>query len=347
MNGDEFAVLFDAPMTQEEIEILARYFFEVISEEPFPINKSEVSVSVTLGLSTCSKLREIASEKDSCSVRLVINADVALKKAKEMKKHFLVYEESMKITQEYEHNVKWTKKILSAIKENRIVPYFQPIINNETGVIEKYETLIRLVEIDGTVISPGLFLEPAKKSRLYCYLTRIVIMKAFDYFENINKEFSINISVDDILDDSTNRVLMNRLKEYKNNKNVIFEIIESEGIESYIKVIEFIQTIKLYGCKIAIDDFGSGYSNFEHILRLNVDYLKIDGGMIKNIDKDMNSFIITETIVDFAKKMGIKTVAEFVHNEGVFNKVKELGVDYSQGYYFGEPKPSTGRDDYN
>ncbi|HOV15378.1 MAG TPA: EAL domain-containing protein, partial [Spirochaetota bacterium] len=105
----------------------------------------------------------------------------------------------------------------------------------------------------------------------------------------------------------------------------------------YDKIKDFISFAKFLGCKIAIDDFGSGYSNFSHVLRLNVDYIKIDSSMIKNIDKDENSQIITRTIVNFAKELGLKTISEYVHNEDVFNMVYDLGVDYSQGYYFGEP----------
>nr|WP_297890535.1 EAL domain-containing protein [Sulfurihydrogenibium sp.] len=118
-----------------------------------------------------------------------------------------------------------------------------------------------------------------------------------------------------------------------------FEILESEGIENYEDVSGFIKEVKSYGSKIAIDDFGSGYSNFAHMLKLDVDYLKIDSSLIKNIHQDKNSQIIVQTIVGFAKKLGIKTIAEFVHNREVFEKVRELGVDYSQGYYIGEPKP--------
>lgn len=120
-------------------------------------------------------------------------------------------------------------------------------------------------------------------------------------------------------------------------KNIVFELLESEGIENYTEVKHFINNIKQYGCKVAIDDFGSGYSNFSHILNLNVDYIKIDASIIKNIDKDQNCEYIAKLIVDFSNKVGIKTIAEFVHSRSVFEKVKEIGITYSQGYYFSEP----------
>ena len=119
---------------------------------------------------------------------------------------------------------------------------------------------------------------------------------------------------------------------------IIFEIIESEGIENFEQVLEFINDTKQYGAKIAIDDFGTGYSNFEYLMKLKVDYIKIDGSMIKSIDTDKNSQMVTQTIVEFAKKMKIQTIAEFVCSKNVFDKVTELNVDYAQGYYFGEPR---------
>jgi c-di-GMP phosphodiesterase len=92
------------------------------------------------------------------------------------------------------------------------------------------------------------------------------------------------------------------------------------------------------GCRIAIDDFGSGYSNFEYLLQLNIDYIKIDGSLIRNLDIDKNAQVVVETIVDFAKKLNITVVAEYVHNEAIYEKVKELNIDRSQGFFLAEPK---------
>jgi EAL domain-containing protein (putative c-di-GMP-specific phosphodiesterase class I) len=128
------------------------------------------------------------------------------------------------------------------------------------------------------------------------------------------------------------------LERYKIGSRAVFEIVESESIENFEEVEDFIVQVKSYGCKVAIDDFGTGYSNFEYLMKLKADYIKIDGSMIKDIDTSLNAQIVVSTIVSFAKKMGIKTIAEFVENESILNKVKELGVDYSQGYYFSQPK---------
>jgi len=142
--------------------------------------------------------------------------------------------------------------------------------------------------------------------------------------------------------DIENRELTERifefLKSYRND--IIFEILESESIRNYRTVSQFIKEVKKLGAQIAIDDFGSGYSNFEFILKLDVDYIKLDSSLIKDIDRNINSQIIVETIVGFAKRLGKKTVAEHVHSEEVFEVVKELDVDFSQGFYFGKPSPN-------
>jgi EAL domain-containing protein (putative c-di-GMP-specific phosphodiesterase class I) len=115
--------------------------------------------------------------------------------------------------------------------------------------------------------------------------------------------------------------------------------LESEGIENYETINEFITEIKKYGAAVAIDDFGAGYSNFVYITKLDIDYIKIDGSIIKNIDTDITSQIITKTIIDFASQLNIKTVAEFVHSQSIHKYLQTLPLNNLQGYYFGEPSP--------
>ena len=103
-------------------------------------------------------------------------------------------------------------------------------------------------------------------------------------------------------------------------------------------VLEFVKEVKRYGAKIAIDDFGSGYSNFSMLAVMKVDYIKIDGSLISNIDRNENSLLVVESIVDFARKLGISVIAEFVYSSTIYSKVKELGIEYSQGFYIDKPR---------
>ena len=132
--------------------------------------------------------------------------------------------------------------------------------------------------------------------------------------------------------------ILKTIKETNTSFRVTFEILESEGIENYQEVISFINQIKSLGARIAIDDFGTGYSNFEHLLRLDVDYIKIDGSLIKNIVTDDKHRLIVETIVSFARRIGIKTVAEFVSDEKILQTIKEIGISCTQGYHIGKPE---------
>jgi len=165
-----------------------------------------------------------------------------------------------------------------------------------------------------------------------------MLSKSFEAFKNTDNEFSVNITIEDILNNNIKEYIIMMLEKYNIGSRVVFEIVESESIENFKEVLYFIKNIKSYGCKIAIDDFGTGYSNFEYLVKLEADYIKIDGSLIKEIDTNITSQIVVKNIVNFAKDLKMKTIAEFVENEFIFKKVKELGVDYSQGYYFSEPK---------
>ena len=144
--------------------------------------------------------------------------------------------------------------------------------------------------------------------------------------------------MEDLKDKDTMRYIYRKFKEAKLFNKVTFELVESEGIDEFEEINEFVKRAKTLGCKIAIDDFGCGYSNFEYILKLNVDYIKIDGTLIKTIDTNKNLKITVQTIVNLAKSLNIQTVAEFVHSKEVLDVIKELEVDYSQGFYLHEPE---------
>jgi len=136
------------------------------------------------------------------------------------------------------------------------------------------------------------------------------------------------------------KFILEKVNSLKDKSKITFEIVESEDVRESEIFKEFLRILKEKGCSIYIDDFGSGYSNFDYILKLYPDGVKIDGSLIKNILEDKNSKVIVKTVISFAKEMNIKTVAEFVENEEIFNLLKEMGVDYFQGYYFSPPKPT-------
>lgn len=325
LHSDEFAYVASGDIGLDEFRNFVIAIGDSIERKNFSIeDKSEVNLGITIGISHGTE-------------QLLMNADIALKLAKKNKKNFLFYDDTMAMAKEYEKNFDWTKRLKKAIELDKIIPVFQPIVDTKTQKIVKYEALMRMVDERGGLIAPIHFLELAKKNKIYHQLTKIIIDKTFQRFESLPYLVSINISVEDILNKDIYQFILNKLEASSIGEKIVFEIIESEGIDNFDQVLNFIESVKRFGVKISIDDFGTGYSNFEYLMKLKVDYIKIDGSMIKNLDSDQNSHIITQSIVNFAKRMNIKTVAEFVHSKNVFEKVKGLEVDFSQGYYFGEP----------
>jgi len=326
LSGDEFAVLSKRFYPRHDFETFIQLLISTVEKKVFQIGDYEVHLNITIGV--CDEKENILSK-----------ADMALKQAKEKKKPYLFFDKSLDLSKRYAKNISIVKELKRAIENDNVVVYYQPIINNSTGIIEEYECLVRLIDSRGNILLPSKFLDIAIKSKLYPKITKIVVQQAFNKFKNKDVRFAINLSISDIQNHETVSFILDALKNYKNRDKVVFEILESEGIENFENIYRFIKEIRSLGAKVAIDDFGSGYSNFEFILKLEVDYLKIDSSIIKNLDTDIYSNIIAETIVNFCKKLGIKTIAEFVYSESVYEVVKSLGIDYSQGFFIGEPSP--------
>lgn len=327
LSGDEYAVLFKSQNKTGDLEEEVRSFIDQLAHNECNFNGHNISLDVSFGAST---------GKNSNIFRL---AHIALKEAKKTHKKIIFLNDSKRLENKINNNIDIINTIQSAIKDDRITPYFQGIIDNKTQKIVKYETLIRLVKKNGDVLSPFHFLEASKKAKSYQELTRIMISKAFDAFKNIDYDFSINLTLSDLRSKKTIAVLYDNIAKHDCAKRLILEIVESEGIEYFEEVCVFINEIKNHGCRIAIDDFGSGYSNFAYLAKLDVDFIKIDGSLIHDIDKDENKRIAVESILYFAKNKGIETVAEYIETESIFNLMLKLGVDYSQGYLFSKPEP--------
>jgi diguanylate cyclase (GGDEF)-like protein len=320
---------------QESFINLIKNIVESVYKKVFVYELYEIDIRITAGISFSNKNNKL------------ITADIALQSAKKDHKDYLVFYDELDKFREYENNMLWTKKLKSAFINDNIEVYFQPLVNNKTLKVDKYECLVRLIEEDGKVVAPYFFLDISKRSNQYTKLTKIVLEKSFQKFEHLPFEFSVNISYEDIENPDFLDFIKDLLKKYNVTNRVVFEILEDESIKNYNLLISFVDEVKALGCKVAIDDFGSGYSNFEHLLKMNIDYLKIDASLIKNIATNENSYKITKTIIEFAKNLNLKTIAEFVENEEIFNIVRNLGADYSQGYFFSAPISAPNVIEYN
>jgi len=324
IGGDIFALLKNKKFYSDECITNIESLIETVSNHSINIQEYDITlrIVVTIGVS-----------KENTDT--VEKAHMALMNAKKNKISYLIYENEHNLDKEYQNDIKWTRIIKKAIENENIIAYYQPIIDANKNIL-KYECLMRLREGD-IIHSPYLFLDIAKKVKYYPILAKIIINTAFKKAQETKSVINVNLSIQDIVNKDIVDMIKNELSKGDFAHLITFEILESESITDYEKVISFISIVKSFGAKIAIDDFGSGYSNFVYLLRLKPDLIKIDGSLVKNIHKDKNSYLITKTINDFAHSLGMKTVAEFVHCEEVFNLLKEIGVDEYQGFYFSEP----------
>jgi len=329
VGADRFVVLCNCEDTTNcliDFKKLCQQFSAEINLHGISLPDTDVDLNLTIG---------IASSDDNHAFEY---AQRAVHKAREMYLQILEYDTS-KFEQkaDIEQNIAWVKKIKSGFENNNFQPYFQPIIDANTKEIYKYEALIRYIESDGTEVAPYIFLPIAKKAKLFPIVIKVMLQGAINIIKEKNIRIAVNISFDDITNKSTQEFIFNMLENNQNEAKLLdFEILESEEIEDFNLVKEFIVKIKKYECKIGIDDFGAGYSNFTMIDTLDIDFVKIDGSLIKDIDTHPKQAMIVETISQFCKKLNVKTVAEFVSSEDIYMTTKNLGIDYMQGWYFGK-----------
>jgi len=327
LHGDQFAVRCDI-QSKNDLIIKLKSSISHFAKEPFIVKGRRLTLNMTVSVSSTSKETVIST------------ADLAKRYAKKNKYDYIEYSANLQIEKNISENMKNAAILQNAFNDNRVLLYFQPIKSIFQDSVTKYECLVRIKNEEGDILAPHQFLETAKRSRMYSRLSQIIIEKAFaaahkhpDYF------FSINITLEDILDASTRKMILDNLNSGVIGEKIIFEIVESEEIRHQAEVLDFFSEIKKTGAKIAIDDFGTGYSNFEYLIKIKADYVKIDGSLIKNIHTDKNALAIVELIISFANKMNMKTIAEFVSEKPVCDILKKLNVDYLQGYLIGKPSP--------
>ncbi|MGJ0301263.1 bifunctional diguanylate cyclase/phosphodiesterase [Aliarcobacter cryaerophilus] len=328
--NDVFAICTKNKDNLKEIRDICTNIIEYFSLHPILINNNSFYLSISIGVARNCKDSAVQNN-------LLSKAEYALRMAKKRDISILFLDENIELYNKLKENKKLIEELKNALISNNLLIYGQKLINNISKK-EKYEILMRVKLEDGSILTPYSFLKEAKKAKLYLGMTRMLVKKACEYFKDKDIDFNLNLTLEDIKDQYTMDFIVNAMEKTNTAKQITFEIVESEGIESFTEVSNFIKKAKKLGCKIAIDDFGTGYSNFEYIIKLDVDYIKIDGSLIKNINTDNNLYLTVQTIVGFAKALKIKTVAEFVHNEEVLNCVKNLDIDYSQGFFIDEPK---------
>jgi len=326
LSGAEFAVTLEHNLGFYELKEYIEKMYEKISTIEVFYREAKIYIDFTLGSTSIKDNKDIFSK-----------VSMALMYARQKGVRYWIYEDRMHFEDEYSRNLSMSHIVREAVEDSRVVPYYQAILNNKNGKVVKYECLARLIDVNGKIIAPATFIPIAKSIKIYNQVTKCMILKSFAFFEDKDFEFSVNLSIEDMMSSEIFHFIINVLKNSKASSRVTFEILESEAIKDFKRVDRFISEVRRYGASIAIDDFGSGYSNFSYLTKVETDFIKIDGSLIENIDVNESSLIVVETIVNFAKRLGMKTIAEYVHSSVVMDKVKEVGIDYSQGFYIDEP----------
>jgi len=326
IEGDEFAFLFMNGSIEKIIEY-AYILKELISNYTISINNNDVKLTLTT---------IVADGKEN----LLNKAHIALKESRKKGKNRIdIYKEGLPIEILQARIARYMPFIKESLIKNYVVPYFQPIINNKSMKIEKYECLARIVDNQGRVYTPNTFIDIAQLTGMLPDITKIMIDKSFAAFEENDFNFSINITENDLNDGYLEYYLAGKLYEYNiDASRVVIEVLEGISANGAQQSLNQIQKFKEKGFCIAIDDFGAQNSNFERVNSMSVDFVKIDGSFIKDMDTNENNYKVVKTITDFSKSIGAKVIAEFVCSQAIFEYVLNLGIEYSQGYYFAQPQ---------
>lgn len=269
---------------------------------------------------------------------LIKNSSMALSFAKKKNIKNMVFSKKLiKNVKDDEKNRKKEFEIKKAVLKGQVIPFYQKIIDNNTLEVFKYEALGR-IKFKDKILNPDIFMPAVKNLKLEDKFTREILKKVFSDVHELKKiqAASINININDITNKNTIELIRTLLKIY-GGENITFEIIETIGVEDYSILLDFTSMIKEYNSSISIDDFGSGHSGYEHLINLEIDYLKIDGKFIKNIKNNLKTQSLIKGLCNFSKEHNIKVIAEFVEDQDTFNLLKNLSVDFSQGYFFGKP----------
>lgn len=325
LEGDIFGILSTNISTSEEKFISIQ---QEINKVSFLLGGIENRLSVTLGL--------VMHEEGN----LIQKAEFALKDARTLGRNRVSkYREDIKIIKTIQHNSIWSQRVREALEHNNMITYYQPIFLLETGEIKKYECLVRMIYED-KIISPFEFLDAARSSGQLYAIFKLMFENACKKTKEFSGRFTVNVTDYDLQEPGFMDFVEKTLIKFDTNiKQIGIEILEENSIINNEVIKERLIALHDKGMSIIIDDFGAQCSNFAQLIDLPISVLKIDGMFVKDLPENEKHQIISESIISFATRLNIPTVAEFVHSQAVLDKVKDMGAVYGQGFYLGEPLP--------
>jgi len=322
--ADTFAVLCSDSRKHGQISVCIDILAKSLNDMRFDIGENEIALVTHIGAAS------YGSDSFIC-------ADIALKRAKKLNRQIHIFSsEEKELPEDVLENISILSDINYAVRNDKIYSFYQPIKSLSSGEIEKYECLIRMEDKNGKILYPDSFIEISKKTNLYQKLTFLMIEKSISAFHETGFDFAINLTIEDILNSDTVSYLIDESRSKDVTNRMIVEIIETEELKDLDRVISVLNQIKSEGIRIAVDDFGSGYSNFDYLIKINPAYVKIDQTIIQRVMTDERAKELLKSIVLFAKNSGIQTVAEFIDSVELEDEMRRIGIDYVQGWLIGK-----------
>ncbi|QEL11923.1 EAL domain-containing protein [Kushneria phosphatilytica] len=338
LGGDEFAILLeqaDAELARDIAKMLVQALDQIVLTVEERHHRAMASIGIAL----------YPLHGDSPN-ELMANADFAMYKAKEDRSqrwHLLSTVQHER--NELQERVYWVERLRSALLEDRFELMLQPIVHLADGSILHYETLVRLREENGTLISPGSFIPVAERSGQIVALDRWVLRHTLQLLCRITTEgisLAVNLSGQSLHDAGLKDFLVGELDASgADPKRLIIEVTETAAVTDFATARGVLEGIRRLGCEIALDDFGVGFSSFHYLEQLPADYIKIDGSFIQTLPESEENQLIVKAIADIARGFGKLTIAEFVDREALLPILESYGIDYVQGYYLGRPEHAT------
>jgi len=331
-SGAEFLILL--PQSAGEIEVIAKKLFSRVQEKRYFIENE--TIALTISMSAIE-----VPEKSPSMQNILRLLDEKLLEIKQKGKNNVAILGVRDASEVIYSNLDYIKE---ALEEERLVCLYQPIVHTKTKKIVKFEALVRLVdkEDENKLISPFFFMDVIKGTTQYVKMSRLVLSKVFETLKKYPEvNLSFNVDLTDLYNPEMMEVILSYLKAEKESaKRLTFEILEDQEIQDYDRVNMIFSQLRNFGSKVAIDDFGSGFANYHYLIFLNVDILKIDGSIIKELENQPQRVkTILRSIREVVTSFEYELVAEFISSETIYDAMVELDIEYTQGYYLGEPNP--------
>ena len=338
LGGDEFGVLLERCSQDRAIEV-AEAIRGSIEGYRFEWQDAFTTVRCSIGV-------VLVTSENADVAGLMSSADVACYSAKDMGRNQVHFYRDSDASMRHEE-MKWVSRITSAVEEDRLELFFQPIIGigDDDGVRRgHYELLLRMRDENGDLVGPNQFIPAAERYNLMSTLDRWVIHEALSELADRSEDgdakytLAINLSGTSLSEDRFLDFVIDELEQQKLPRGAIcFEITETAAISNLARVVHFMEALKKLGCRFSLDDFGSGLSSFTYLNNLPVDYLKIDGQFISNVAEDSVDESMVKAIHEVGSAMGIETIAERVETRKVLDKLGSIGIEFAQGYYIARP----------